>query len=56
MFKESFKFYKAKWPVPDFTDVYDFENVAAHKEVTELKVCIVNQNPYKVQQKHRFTS
>lgn len=25
MFKDSFKFYKAKWPIPDFSDVLDFE-------------------------------
>lgn len=34
MFKDRFKYYKAKWPLPDFSEVIDFDTPAT----TEAKV------------------
>lgn len=36
MFKESFKYYKSKWPVPDLTNVIDFR---ADNNKEEKVVC-----------------
>ena len=33
MFKECFKYYKSKWPVPDFKDVIDFSDDSNCSEV-----------------------
>lgn len=41
MFKESFKYYKSKWPVPDFKDVIDFQNDSQNSKV---KSTIFNYN------------
>ncbi|KAM7349787.1 alpha-ketoglutarate-dependent dioxygenase AlkB isoform 2-T2 [Cochliomyia hominivorax] len=37
MFKESFKYYKSKWPVPDFKDVIDFQNPSQCPKELQLK-------------------
>ncbi|XP_005176167.1 nucleic acid dioxygenase ALKBH1 [Musca domestica] len=36
MFKESFKYYKSKWPVPDFKDVINFSGQGSDEEVKEI--------------------
>ncbi|KAI8127864.1 Nucleic acid dioxygenase ALKBH1 [Lucilia cuprina] len=38
MFKESFKYYKSKWPVPDFKDVIDFNNNSNHTKIEDLQL------------------
>lgn len=43
MFREYFKYYKSKWPTPDFKNVIDFretERGESEEEVTNFKLVL----------------